>query len=113
MAFGFPARFKEKRNFNFHQEELFAIVKSAFETLGWSGYELEQPNIFYKRLHNSPLTWAEGFTVAISVDGTIEVESRCLSGYGAPQIFDFGVNRQNVEMFFATVEQVIQERQSG
>jgi hypothetical protein len=112
MAFGFPARFVESRTFNLAEDELFAVVKSAFENLGWLAYEMRQGNEFHKRLHNSPMTWGEEFTVKFLPNGVVEAESKCESGgwRDLPQIFDFGANRQNVEIFFAQVEREIKER---
>jgi hypothetical protein len=112
MAFGFPARFAESRKFHLQRNELFAVVKSAFENLGWLGYTIGQNDEFYKKLRSSPLTWGEDFWVNVLPDGTIEAESRCaIGGYRRmPQIFDFGVNRQNVETFFNQVELEIEER---
>lgn len=112
MTFGFPARFIERRTIHLAEDELFAVVQSAFENLGWLAYEIQQGKGFYKRLHNSPMTWGEGLTVNILSGGVIEVESRCESGgmYGMPQIFDFGANKQNVKTFFAQVEREIQDR---
>ena len=111
-SFGFPARCREKKKFNLRRNELFAIVKSAFENLGWLGYTIGEKNEFYKKLRSSPLTFGEDFWVDVLPDGTIEAESRCaIGGYRRmPQIFDFGVNRQNVEKFFAQVEQEIGKR---
>lgn len=112
MAFGFPARFTESRTFHLAEDEMFAAVKSAFENLGWLAYEVRQGKEFHKWLHNSPMTWGEGFTVKFLSGGVIEAESKCESGgwRGLPQIFDFGANRQNVETFFAQFEREIKER---
>jgi hypothetical protein len=109
MAFGFPARFIESRTFQLAEDESFAVVKSAFENLGWLAYELRPGKGFHKWLHNSPFTWGEGFMVNIISGGVIEAESRCESGgwRGLPQIFDFGANKQNVKTFFAQVEREI------
>lgn len=107
MAFGFPARFRESRKFNLQRNELLAVVKSAFENLGWQDYSIGQNGEFYKKLRSSPLTWGEDFWVDVLPDGTIEVESRCLPFGYIPQIFDYGVNRQNVETFFRQIEQIL------
>lgn len=112
MAFGFPARFTESRTFQLEPARLFAIVKSAFESLGWSGYEILNGFEIYKQLRNSPLTWGEEFTIKILPGGTIQAESECSNNGYLPQIFDFGVNRVNVETFFAQVEQEIKAQNS-
>lgn len=110
MAFGFPAYFTETRSFHLAQDELFAVVKSAFVNSGWLGFEILNNNEFHKRLHNSPLTWGEEFTVVILPGGVIEAKSRCVSGMGLPQVVDFGVNKQNVKAFFASVEHCIEQK---
>lgn len=113
MAFGFPARFKESRTFSLAEDELFAAVKSAFENIGWLAYEIRHGGKeIHKWLHNSPMTWGEEFTVKVLPGGLIEVESRCTSGgwRGMSQIFDFGANRKNVDVFFAQLEREINER---
>jgi hypothetical protein len=114
MAFGFPARFSERRGFHLRQEELFTAVKSAFEDLGWS-YEVSPDGEFTASIHNSPFTFGEEFTAEILPDGVIQVESICVSGglYRMPQIFDFGANRKNVEAFFSQVERATGERPSS
>jgi hypothetical protein len=111
MAFGFPAKFRESRTFQLTEEEMFEIVKSAFENLGWLAYEIRRGRSFHKWLHNSPMTWGEEFTVDVRSGGVIEVESRCENGgyRGLPQIFDFGANRQNVELFWTQIEREIKE----
>ena len=111
-SFGFPAHCNESRTYNLAEDELFAAVKSAFENLGWLAFEIRQGGReFHKELHNSPMTWGEEFTVQLLAGGVIQVESRCTSGgwRSAPQIFDFGANRQNVETFFAQVEREIKD----
>ncbi len=110
--FGFPAHFTETRTFQLADDERFAVVKSAFENLGWLAYTYREGEGFHKWLKNSPLTWGEEFTVKFLAGGVIQVESRCTSGgwRGLPQIFDFGANRQNVETFFTQVEREIKER---
>lgn len=109
-SFGFPARCSESRTYNLAEDELLVAVKSAFENLGWLAYEIRQGGKeIHKWLHNSPMTWGEEFTVKFLAGGVVQVESRCTSGgwRSAPQIFDFGANRQNVETFFAQVEREI------
>lgn len=114
MAFGFPARFSESRKFHLRQDELPAILKSAFAGLGWS-YELQPDDEFVAALHNSPMTFGEKFTAKILPEGVIRAESECVSGglYRMPQIFDFGANKQNVEMFFAQIERTAGKRSSS
>ena len=111
MAFGFPARFTATRTFHLPQEELFAVVKSALESLGWS-YKVLWGREFSAAVHNSPYTFREEFKVKILPDGAIQAESKCVSGglYHMPQIFDFGANKKNVAAFFAQVEQAAGKR---
>ncbi|MBS1794470.1 MAG: hypothetical protein JSS81_11480 [Acidobacteria bacterium] len=111
MAFGFPARFVESRKYELREEKLPAVVRSAFENLGWHGYTTETNAEFRVSLRSSLLTWGESFSVSLFPGGTIKAESRCVTGL-MPQIFDFGVNRQNVDKFFAEVERLIAETQS-
>ena len=107
--FGFPAHFIERRTFDLTEEELFGVVKSAFENLGWLAYEIHEGREFHKWLHNSPMTWGEEFTVRILPGGVVEAESKSDHTY-RPMLFDFGANRQNVEIFFARLEREIKER---
>jgi hypothetical protein len=111
MAFGFPARFTESRTFHLRRDELFAVVKSALEDLGWS-HKVLWGTEFVASVNNSPFTFREEFKVKILPDGAIQAESKCVSGglYHMPQIFDFGANRKNVEAFFAQVERAANRR---
>ncbi|CAN5384069.1 hypothetical protein BH10ACI1_BH10ACI1_15500 [soil metagenome] len=114
MAFGFfgyPARFTKTRTFQLAEDEIFAVVKSAFENLGWLAYTYREGEGFHKQLKNSPLTWGEEFTVKLLPGGVICAESKSQSGgwRGLPMIFDFGANRKNVETFFAQIEIDIKE----
>ena len=107
--FGFPAHFAERRTFQLAEDELFAVVKAAFENLGWLAYTYRQSDGFHKWLKNSPFTWGEEFTVKLLPGGEICAESKSHSGgwRSLPMIFDFGANRQNVEAFFVQVEREI------
>jgi hypothetical protein len=107
MAFGFPARFTESRTYYLQQDELVAVVKSALETLGWS-YEVLSDKEFLSSLPFSGWTWGEDVKVRILPGRVIEAESKCIT-VRLPQVFDFGRNRQNVETFFARVEQGIRQ----
>jgi hypothetical protein len=111
MAFGFPARFSASRAFNLEQDKLVEVVKEALGNLGWTPFEFLPENEFRKFLHNSMLTWGEDFKVKILPGGIIEVESRCTSS-NMPQIFDYGVNRKNVEAFFAEIERMVSRFQN-
>lgn len=114
MAFGFPAHFTESRTFDLAENELFKVIKSAFENLKWVDYKIQEETVFRKLLHNSPMTFGEDFTVKILPGGVVQAESRCVEGglYQMPQIFDFGANRQNVEAFFAQIERDIYVKKS-
>ena len=112
MAFGFigfPAHFTETRTFQLAEDEIFAVVKSALEHLGWLAYTYREGKGFHKWLNNCPLTWGEEFTIKLLPGGEICAESRSDHGKkgGLVMIFDFGANRQNVETFFAQIEREI------
>src|SRR2546430_467537 len=107
MAFGFPARFTERRTYNLQQDESVAAVKSALENLGWS-YEVLSDKEFLAAVPFSGWTWGEDFKIRILPGGVIEAKSKCKT-VRLPQVFDFGRNRQNVETFFALVEQGIRQ----
>jgi len=102
MAFGFPARFSERRTFQNRQDELAAVVQSAFENLGWS-YKVLPGEEFLATVPFGGGTWGAEFKVKIHAGGVIEAESKCIT-VRMPQVFDFGKNRQNVSAFFAYVE---------
>jgi hypothetical protein len=104
MAFGFPAHFKRSRTFPLLEDELVAVVKSALENLGWS-YKVLSDKEFLASLPFSGWTWGEDIKIRILPDGVIEADSKCIT-VRLPQVFDFGKNRENVETFFARVEQV-------
>lgn len=101
MAFGFPARFSERRAFQLRQDELAAAVRAALENLGWS-YKALSDEEFLASVPFSGLTWGEEFKVRIHPGGVIEAESECVNGR-VPQVFDFGRNRQNVQTFLGLV----------
>jgi hypothetical protein len=113
MAIGFPARFTERRTFHLQMDELVVVVKSVLENLGWS-YQVLGDNEFIASVHNSPFTFGEELRAKILPNGAIQVESKCVRGgmYRMPQIFDFGANRKNVEVFFAQIEQATDKRSS-
>jgi hypothetical protein len=105
MAFGFPAHFKMSRTFHLREDELGVVMKSALENLGWS-YEVLSDKEFLASLPFSGWTWGENFKVKILPGAVIEADSKCKT-VRLPQVFDFGKNRQNVETFFAHVEQLM------
>jgi len=105
MAFGFPARFKRSRTYLLPEEELVAAAKSALEDLGWS-YKVLWGKELHASVPFSGWTWGEDCKVRILPGGVVEAESRCVTGR-LPQVFDFGRNRQNVEAFFARLEQAM------
>ena len=107
MAFGFPARSTSSRTYNLQEDELVAVVKSALENLDWP-YKVLSDKEFLASLPFSGWTWGEDFHVRILPGGVIEAESKCKT-VRLPQVFDFGKNRQNVETFFARVEQGIRQ----
>lgn len=117
MAFGFfgyPARFSARRTYQFNDvndDELFAVVKLAFENLDWLAYTIDKEKVFHKFLQ-SPMTWGEELTVKILSGGVIEAESKCDHGKSGNfmMLFDFGANRKNVETFFAQIECEIKAR---
>ena len=102
MAIGFPARFREGRTYRLAQDELAAVVKSAFESLGWS-YKALSGEEFLASVPFGGGTWGEEFRVRLLPSGVVEAESKCVT-VRMPQVFDFGKNRQNVEKFFSLVE---------
>jgi hypothetical protein len=103
MALGFPPRFKQSRVYPLQETELIALTKSALNALGWS-YEVQSETEIHARPASSPLTWGEELTLMIGPGGTIQAESRCAGARF--QVFDFGKNRQNVELFFKRLEQL-------
>jgi hypothetical protein len=107
MAFGFPARFSARRTYQFPQDELAAAVKSALENLGWS-YQVLSDVEFLASVPFGGGTWGEDFKVKILPGGVVEAESKCIT-VRAPQVFDFGKNRKNIETFFALVEHCIRQ----
>ncbi|MBI3762579.1 MAG: hypothetical protein HY260_12065 [Chloroflexi bacterium] len=103
MAFGFLyPRFTESRTFRLEQDELFAVVKSALENLGWR-YQVLWGKEFQARVPPTGWSWHHDVKVSILPGGVIQAESK--SAY-REMFFDFGRNRKNVETFFARVEQM-------
>ena len=107
MAFGFPARFSERRTFLLPQEELAAVVQSALEGLGWSYRRLSDEE-FRASVPFGGGTWGEDFKIRILPGGVVEAESKCVT-VRLPQLFDFGKNRRNVETFFGLVEHGVRQ----
>lgn len=105
MAIGFPAHFKRSRTYPLPEDELVAVVESALENLGWS-YKVLSDKELLASVPFSGWTWGEEFHVRILPGGVIEALSKCVT-VRLPQVFDFGKNRQNVETFFAHVEQAL------
>jgi hypothetical protein len=104
MAVGFPPRFTQSRIFPLEQAELMARAKAALDDLGWP-YKVE----WGKELVAVPdFMWIysrrEELRLQFEPGGVLRAESRCV---GYPQIFDFGKNRKNVELFFARFEQLM------
>jgi hypothetical protein len=104
MAIGFPPRYARSRAFPLGEAELIARAKAALEDLGWP-YKVE----WGEELVAVPdLMWnyarREELRLRFRPGGVIRAESRCV---GYPQIFDFGKNRRNVELFFARFEQLM------
>jgi hypothetical protein len=107
MAFGFPARFNESRTYFLPQGELAAVVRSALDELGWS-YERLSDEEFRAAVPFGGGTWGEQFKIRILPGGVVKAESKCVT-VRAPQLFDFGKNRRNVETFFGLVEHGVRE----
>jgi hypothetical protein len=103
MAFGFPARFTERRTFPDHQDALLAAVKSAMENLGWR-YTVLWGEEFQASVPISGWSWGEKLSVKVLPGGVIQAESKC-AGY-RPQLFDFGKNKKNVKAFFDRIERM-------
>jgi hypothetical protein len=82
-------------------------VKSALENLGWS-YHVQADGELLASVPFSGWTWGEDFKVKILPGGVVEAESKCVT-VRAPQVFDFGKNRKNLETFFALVEHGIRQ----
>jgi hypothetical protein len=103
VAFGFPARFTESRTFPLAEEELLVLAKAALADLRWS-YEVQWGKQLRALPPRSSWTWGEELTIKLLPGGVIHAESRCAGA--RPQIFDFGKNRRNVELFFARVDEL-------
>jgi hypothetical protein len=78
MAFGFPARFSARRTYQFPQDELAAVVKSALEELGWS-YQVPTDDEFLASVPFGGGTWGEHFKVRVLPGGVIEAKSKCVT----------------------------------
>ena len=96
LAIGFPALWCETRDFDRPKALLRKVVRAAFEILGWRGVEVVGEG-FRVRVFVSLRSWGERVQVRIH-DGQVTCESRCVYG-----VFDWGKNRENVEMFFAAL----------
>ncbi len=103
MAFGFPARFRQARRFNLPQHEIMSDVSRALEALGWT-HTRASASTFTAHINATLYSWGEDLWVEIAPDGTITTESRCAL---ATQCFDWGKNSDNVERFFARLEQTM------
>ena len=100
MTFGFPPHFAESRIFQLQPEELVAIVRAAFDDLGWR-YEVVSRSEVQARTPFLFLgSWGERLKVEILLDGVVAVESRSILRPG----FDSGRNKWNVQTFFARFE---------
>ena len=101
MAFGFPARFRQERRLNLPPHEIMSDVSRALELLGWA-HERVGASAFTAHINASLYSWGEDLFVEIAPDGTVTTESRCAL---ATQCFDWGKNSENVQRFFARLEQ--------
>jgi hypothetical protein len=100
MAFGFPyPKYSQRRTFNGSPDELFAVVRSALEDLGWR-YRVLWGKDFEAEVPTAHWSWHHVFKVRLFAGGVIEAESH--SAY-SEILFDLGRNRRNVDKFFARV----------
>jgi hypothetical protein len=103
MAFGFPyPKYSQRRTFNASPDELFAVVRSALQDLGWR-YKVLWGKEFEAEVPTAHWSWHHVFKVRFFAGGIIEAESS--SAY-SEILFDLGRNRRNVEKFFARVVDV-------
>lgn len=107
MAFGFPyPRYSQRRTFDGSPQELFAVVRSVFEDLGWQ-YRVLWGKEFEAEVPTADWSWHHVFKVRVLAGGVIEAESN--SAY-SEILFDLGRNRRNVDKFFARVVDISKTR---
>jgi hypothetical protein len=107
MAFGFLyPRFSESRTIHLLQEELYPIVTSALDNLGWP-YKLLWGKEFQAQVPMTNWSWRHEVKVRILTGGIIQAESH--STY-REVFFDFGRNQGNISKFFTQIEQIVERR---
>ena len=102
MAFGFPAYFTDTRSLGLAETELSAVIETAFSNLDWQYISLLN-NEFQASVTINFSSWGEKLKVKILPGGKIQAESKCIYPL---QCIDWGKNQENVEKFFAEVEQL-------
>jgi hypothetical protein len=75
MAFGFPyPKYSQRRTFDGSPDELFAVVRSALEDLGWR-YKVLWGKDFEAEVPTAHWSWHHVFKVRFFAGGVIEAES--------------------------------------
>src|SRR5437773_5870728 len=102
MAFGFPARFVERRTYPDPEDILVGAIESALSRLGWA-YSTPWDKEFQASIPISGWSWGEQLNVKLLAGSVIQAESKCAGARA--QLFDFGKNKKNVRAFFDQLEQ--------
>jgi len=110
MAFGFPARFMEKRTYPEGEEIMVAAIESALSRLNWT-YSKPWDKEFQASIPISGWSWGEQLNVKLLTGSVIQAESKCAGARA--QLFDFGKNKRNVRAFFDQLEQSIKPSIDG
>ena len=100
MAIGLPAGFSAQIDTDIPRDAAILAAEYAFELLGWKLISADGAKLIAK-VPGSVSSWGERIQVEISSLGRLDISSRCVSPL---QLFDWGKNRRNVELFTEILE---------
>ena len=95
MAFGFPASYETEIEVTGSHMEIRDAIENSFELLGWEFSSDDTRSFFTARVPPSLTSWREFFTVSLAKQPLITLGSKCWQF----QLFDWGKNKRNVELF--------------
>jgi hypothetical protein len=102
MAFGFPAHHTEDYSAG-GSANLRVAVKAALRDMRWRVKE-EYPDAIIATTNMSFFSWGEFVTIDFLANRTLSIESKCV----LPALYDWGVNKSNVNKFLAALEDCLE-----
>ena len=100
MAIGLPAGYSTRIHLDIPRDAASSAIEYAFDLLRWKLMSADGGK-FIGRVSASVMSWGERIEVTFVGPDDLEIASFCFSPL---QVFDWGKNRRNVEVFLQIFE---------